>query len=140
MGLELTTLGFPFWCSPDWASSLTQGWSSTVDVYTRSDIEAHKLVLGCYQSGKFEPHLRLLYISHLLPPSHSFILILTFCLHQSLHLPFCLKLIRMWCGIKWYIWCSMLCLGLSIRHIKSVSRGARTKDPRISVPMLSGLS
>ena len=28
-------------------ASLTQRWSSTVDVYTRSDIEAHKLVPGC---------------------------------------------------------------------------------------------
>ena len=27
--------------------SLAQGWSSTVNVYTRSDIEAHKLVPGC---------------------------------------------------------------------------------------------
>ena len=26
---------------------LTQGWSSTNDVYTRCDIEAHKLVPGC---------------------------------------------------------------------------------------------
>ena len=29
--------------------SLTQGRSSTVDVYTRSDIEAHKLVLDCFK-------------------------------------------------------------------------------------------
>ena len=32
---------------PTELASLTQGRSSTVDVYTRSNIEAHKLVPGC---------------------------------------------------------------------------------------------
>ena len=32
---------------PTELASLTQGWCSTVDIYTRSDTEAHKLVPGC---------------------------------------------------------------------------------------------
>ena len=34
---------------PTELASLTQGRSSTVDVYTRSDIEAHKLVPDCFK-------------------------------------------------------------------------------------------
>ena len=32
---------------PTELASLTQEWSSTVEIYTRSDIEAHRLVPGC---------------------------------------------------------------------------------------------
>ena len=46
------------WVTVKWTlvttkTSLARGWSSTIDVYRRSDIEAHKLVSGCYQPGKF---------------------------------------------------------------------------------------
>ena len=46
------------WVTVKWTlmttkTSLARGWSSTVDVYRRNDIEAHKLASGCYQPGKF---------------------------------------------------------------------------------------
>ena len=46
----------------------------------------------------------------LLPPLHSVILILAFCLLRLLHSPFSLKLVRRCCGIKWYTWYVILCL------------------------------
>ena len=74
------------------------GWSSTaVDVYTRSDIEAHKR----------EPHLWWLYISHPLSPSHNVILISAFCFHLSLHSPFFFKFVRK-CDIYIYIYIYIL--------------------------------
>ena len=42
-------LDFHFDAFPTELVSLTQGRSSTVDLYTRSDIEAHKLVPDCFK-------------------------------------------------------------------------------------------
>ena len=44
-------------CSTELAS-LTQERSSTVNVFTRSDIKEHKVVPECGQLRRFEPDLR----------------------------------------------------------------------------------
>ena len=60
------------------------------------------LVVSSRASSRASPEVTLL------PPSHSLILILAFCLLRSLHYSFFFEVWK-YCGIKWYTWFSMLC-------------------------------